>query len=714
MDDHEVDLRAFLAVLVRQARLIALVVGVCLIVGIWVALLSPTQYSATALVRVDPRQDDLLDPQTARPLSLATENARIDSEVEIMRSAPTFLRIIDNAAIDIGTIFPDRPGIAEHARAFIGMGEPSAPALGPLHLLGRLEDAVTFDRRGSTYIIAATATTDSPDGAALLANAVVSAHIDLQREAKMAAIADAIETLSPQLAIVSAALALRREAVDAFVDENIRLFAMPLASGQLSAEVEAHLASVSAARDLRGRITHAQTALDEGDLAAVSQALASQPIDDMVIEREGMLARSAQLPLVGPEISAIETDLVNLEGRLLAAVHAELDLLKAQLLPLDAEIASRRDVVLDGLDDGSLPPAVEERLHILQRGNELARTQHDQLLARLDDLQLRSELQQADSRLVVAATPPQQPSSRGLPFILSVSAFLGVGLGVGAALFRESYMSGVVTLEQLALLTGREVTTAIPAITPSWQRDSGTSSSMADAVVRTPLSSFSESLRRLRLGLDLRLPSPYSGSGGGRGRVILVTSAVVDEGKTTTALALARTYALSGRRVLIIDADLRRPSLFIHLDAAPAAGLVEYLTGKLPPERFPTAIKTDPLSAISAVVNTRPGAGPTEHLLVGELFRNLVVAARDTFDYIILDTPPLTEVVDAAYAMQFADAVVMLTRYAATRQRDVLRAMRVLENTRPDLPPVLLALTQHPEKPFVANDRYVSHYVVVQ
>lgn len=173
MDDHEVDLRAFLAILQRHARLIVLTLAICLVVGFCVALLSPTQYSATALIRIDPRHDDLLDLQAARPLSLATENARIDSEVEIMRSAPTFQRIIDNANIDINTIFPDRPGIAEHARAFIGMGEPSAPALEPLYLLGRLEGAVDFDRRGSSYVIAATATTESPDGAALLANGVV-------------------------------------------------------------------------------------------------------------------------------------------------------------------------------------------------------------------------------------------------------------------------------------------------------------------------------------------------------------------------------------------------------------------------------------------------------------------------------------------------------------------------------------------------------------
>jgi succinoglycan biosynthesis transport protein ExoP len=92
----------------------------------------------------------------------------------------------------------------------------------------------------------------------------------------------------------------------------------------------------------------------------------------------------------------------------------------------------------------------------------------------------------------------------------------------------------------------------------------------------------------------------------------------------------------------------------------------------------------------------------------------LVSAARDTFDVIIIDTPPLTEVVDGAYLMQCADAAILLTRYASTRQRDVLRALSVLENARPDMPPVLLAMTQHPERSVVINDRYVSHYVIVQ
>jgi succinoglycan biosynthesis transport protein ExoP len=716
MDDHEIDLRYFVALLKRQARIIALSLCMCLLAGLFVGLSSPPEYSATALIRVDPVQNELLLIEAPRTNTIAMDNARIASEVEIMRSAPTFVRVIESGKLDLGTVFTERPGIADQVLAFIGWGQPEGAGEDKRqsdHLL-RLQEAVDIQRRGETYIIAVTAKAETPEGAALLANTIVEAYIELQKETKTATLVAAVETLSPQVASASAALVARREAISAFLDENLSLFAALPGNEALSDQVSVHGQSVNAARDLRARITRASLELEQWDLAGLAQTLGSEVTDALVRERNELPSRAALVPFAGAQSFALEQELSNLKSHSEDAVRYEISLLRVQLLALEAQIAALRDQMLKNLDEEALPQDVQTRLQQMQRYSDLSHRQYDQLLARLEELRLQVDLQQADSRVVAAATLPLHSSSRGLPFIMSLAALLGTGLGVGAAMFRENYVGGVVSQEQLAFLTGKEVETSIPAIGRSRSRNELATSSLADAVINTPLSSFAESMRRLRLGVDLRLPARNPGRDGGRGRVILVSSAVAGEGKTITALGLARTYGLSGQRVLLIDGDLRRPSLFIHLNAAPVAGLVDYLTGKLAPERFPSAIKTDPLSSVSAVVNTQPSSGPTEHLIVTEGFRSLVSAARDTFDVIIIDTPPLTEVVDGAYLMQCADAAILLTRYASTRQRDVLRALSVLENARPDMPPVLLAMTQHPERSVVINDRYVSHYVIVQ
>lgn len=676
MEDHEVDLRVFLGILRRRAILIVSIFVFCLAIGVCMALVLPARYSSTALLRVDPRQDDGLGPEINRSVGLVSENARIESEVEILRAAPTFARVIENQDVDLAAAFPERPTVLDRLLFFLGMAEPGEgnASVGPERRLDQVARAVDVERRSGTYIIAVTATTETPQGSAQLANAVANAHMQLQLETSAVELLSTIETVAPHLAM------LRSPSWGGTAGASEASAANHFQSGGGKVDLATHLQqqrdAVRHARDLMARLTRADRALEAQDFVALAEALGAPDIGEWAAQRNDILARAAKLPLVGRETSALEAELTGIEDRLNNAVAAELD-----------------------------------QMRDLLGGDAISLANYEQMLSRLDDMLVRIELQQADSRIVSWAIAPLYPSSRGLLFYLTLSALIGLGLGVAAAMLRENYLSGIVSEEQLALLTGREVATSIPAMKQGHGDAASAPVSLSDAVVSEPLSRYAESIRRLRLGLDLRLPVSRPER---RGRVIVVSSAVAKEGKTTSALALARTYALSGARVLIIDADLRRPSLFIHLDAAPVAGLVDYLTGALAPERFPSAIKPDPLTSLSAVVNTRPGDGPTEHLLAGDSFASLVSAARDAFDIIILDTPPLTTVVDAAYALKFADAVVYLTRYARTRQRDVLRALSIIHNARLDLPPVLMAITGQPEKAFSPSDRYVSHYVVVQ
>src|SRR5690606_17578141 len=121
MEDHEVDLRVFLGILRRRAILIVSIFVFCLAIGVCMALVLPARYSSTALLRVDPRQDDGLGPAINRSAGLVSENARIESVVEILRAAPTFARVIENQDVDLAGAFPERPTVLDRLLAFLGM-----------------------------------------------------------------------------------------------------------------------------------------------------------------------------------------------------------------------------------------------------------------------------------------------------------------------------------------------------------------------------------------------------------------------------------------------------------------------------------------------------------------------------------------------------------------------------------------------------------------
>src|SRR5690606_8693066 len=116
------------------------------------------------------------------------------------------------------------------------------------------------------------------------------------------------------------------------------------------------------------------------------------------------------------------------------------------------------------------------------------------------------------------------------------------------------------------------------ALTIPRQKEQKNGHSLADLMLRSPLSVFAESIRKVRLALDQSMRrEPLSRSGEQRGRVVLVTSTAPGEGKTTTSLSLARAYAQSGLTTLLIDCDLRRPSVHRHLGWTPSTGLIDYL-----------------------------------------------------------------------------------------------------------------------------------------
>jgi capsular exopolysaccharide synthesis family protein len=145
-------------------------------------------------------------------------------------------------------------------------------------------------------------------------------------------------------------------------------------------------------------------------------------------------------------------------------------------------------------------------------------------------------------------------------------------------------------------------------------------------------------------------------------QVVLMASALPGEGKTVSAVSLARTMAMSGDRVLIIDCDLRRNSLRFLLPTTPTAGLVEVLAGKATLEE---ATQRDKLENLWILPLTATAFTPRD-VFGDDRMRQVLAEARKHYDYIVLDGPPLLVVTDARVLSTLADQVVMAIRWAKT------------------------------------------------
>jgi receptor protein-tyrosine kinase/non-specific protein-tyrosine kinase len=184
-------------------------------------------------------------------------------------------------------------------------------------------------------------------------------------------------------------------------------------------------------------------------------------------------------------------------------------------------------------------------------------------------------------------------------------------------------------------------------------------------MVNRPGSPIAERYRRLRLTLD------QPGPGGATRQVIVVTSAVPEEGKTTTAINLALALAEDrDRRTLLVDADLRRPSVTRYLSPQPILGLSEVLTGQAPLDHAIIEVKSARLSILPAGA---PSVSPLE-LLQSDYLASVFAELRRRFDRIIVDTPPTVPFTDAAVLNSIADGAILIVRARKTTRPLIERA----------------------------------------
>jgi succinoglycan biosynthesis transport protein ExoP len=214
-------------------------------------------------------------------------------------------------------------------------------------------------------------------------------------------------------------------------------------------------------------------------------------------------------------------------------------------------------------------------------------------------------------------------------------------------------------------------------------------------------------VRRIRGGIDRAVRNKTSQGG----ITVMVSSAAPGEGKTTVALSLARAYALSGRSTLLIDCDLRKPSVHRQLGLDPSNGLIDYLShGKRPAPGIDTFMTMDHGSGAQVIVGSRRSDVPTDELVSSRTFARLVDAARQNFDIVIIDTPPLGPVVDGLYLAPLADAIVFVIRWTKTSQQEVRRGLTSLEDAKRPEARIVAVLNQQEGAPQGYSSKYAAYY----
>jgi polysaccharide biosynthesis transport protein len=326
--------------------------------------------------------------------------------------------------------------------------------------------------------------------------------------------------------------------------------------------------------------------------------------------------------------------------------------------------------------------------NLLKRDSETYRTLYEGLLQKLKEAGVSAGLKSNNFRIVDSARAPTGPIEPNIPRNLLFAFVLGSATGVGLAFLLEGLDNTIRTTDQAQMISGLAPLGMIPLGSKSAREGPNpkrlviaTSKEAVELVTQVrPQSQMAESYRALRTSLLLsNLGSPP--------KVIMVTSALPQEGKTTTSINCAVVLAQKGVRVLLIDADLRRPSIHKTLGMGPRTGLSNVLTGSTTLEQAIT--HTAVLPNLFVLPAGTPPPNPAE-LLASANMRDVLAQLREEYDHIIVDTPPSLSVTDAVVLSPRADAVVLVIRSGQTTKQALRRARDILAQVNAKVVGVLL------------------------
>jgi capsular exopolysaccharide synthesis family protein len=522
-------------------------------------------------------------------------------------------------------------------------------------VLGRLD----AEREGESYALSIKFTSTDPLKAARLANQAAALYVQEQLSAKQTAVARAADWLSGRLTDLRDRLLQSENAIATFKAENelIDSQGVTLNSAQLTA-LHSQLIETRAQRAERESKLGLLRQVRGGGAGfeSISEILSSPVIAHLKTLQTELLRQEAQLKQEygprHPKIIQLDAEEQKLADKIYREVQNIIGAFESEV----SFLRNRERALEESLEQAKQSVAVGQRAEVqlaeLQREAESNRELYKALLNRYKKLTEQQDTIEAGAEVISTAPVPNGPSFPQPKLILAVgftSSLIVAGL---LALIAESLGSGLRSTRQVEQALGVSCLSHVPQIKakddcPPHQYPA-----------RKPRSAYAEAIRAVHVGLQFaQMDRPP--------RVILVTSSLPGEGKTTLALSLAASAAAAGHQTIILDLDLRHPSVRSATgQPLTAPGLVELVTGDA---RFEDAIYTDPAQPNLDMLTVRRNPINPCDVLASKQMAQLISKLRSRYKLIVLDMPPILGITDAKIAMHLADAVLFVVRWGKTK-----------------------------------------------
>ena len=671
--------------LLWRRKLLIFAVVICLMAGAAVQIASMVPaYDSRALILIDTRRNALSDLQAIVSGS-QSDLLQVQTQVDILRSQALAIDVARRLDLmgepEFANAMSRRPGgLAAQFAPLLALAGQAPPEPRPLDDMEKLRAAaahlanekLTVSNDSRSYVIAVQARTEDPELAPKIVNTYAEVYLAFNKQLKDSAVQRANNFLDQRLAPLKDKLreaerevANYRELAGLIEDRSVASTAgerRVTMLGQQLAQLSTQLIQMTAARLEREvsleQIRAAQSG--RGSLYAIPEVVASPLIQRLRTQQSEIAARQASLSQSrlesNPAVLALRAEEREVRARIDDEVAKTVGAITSEVAAARAREASMRLSLAELQGQVADQSKAEIRLRELESEATAARLVYTETLNRAEQSSNQRDGQTPDASMVSPGTTPLGAAPPTKRQLLVLSFFAACLLAVIAALVRDRLETGFRTAEQVEEETGLSALGFIPRA-----RDRATALMLDERDA-----SFMEAVNTVRGALQMADVA-------GRPKVVLITSALPEEGKTFFSVALARSVARAGGRSLLVDCDLRRPGIAATLGIAPQQGVGALVAGQSVADlvQRDEATQLDVITAAGARENV-------QNIVSSDALRALVAVARAHYDIIVLDSPPVLAVVDSRVLSLMADATVMVVRWRRTPRVLVLQALKQL------------------------------------
>jgi len=640
-------------------------------------------YDAFSRIAINHQSTDALGFRpTAESFDEEDYTVGLDTQAQILESDGIALHVIRNLRLDQDPRFTGQPVKAPNLG--VPVGSVGLTAAQENSLLGAFHGGLSVKVVPRTRILELHYLSTNPQLSAQIVNEVANAYIEQNFQAKFESTVHTSEWLSKQLSDLQLKVETSQQRLVDYqkehgivgVDEKQNVITTKL--DQLNKELtEAEMDRIQKESLYRMSL--------EGKPELLPRGTSNDATLDGLKGQQGAL--EAQLAALAtqfgpnyPKVKELRTQLNTLQGTIKAEMAGSAERFKTSY-----QAALEREKLLRAAFESQKQEANQLnesaiQYNLLKRDYESNKQLYDGLLQRLKEAGVSAGLRSSNVQIIDLARVPTVPAQPNIPRNITTGFFLSLAGGIGLAFLLEMLDNSVHSPDQVELIAGLPTLGMIPSgihmnngrsLARKPLRAGSQIMPQQDAVETIsylrPQSQSAEAYRTLRTSILLS-------SWGAPPKVLLVTSPLAQEGKTTTSVNTAIVLAQRGARVLLVDADLRRPSIHKAFGLAQSPGLSEYLTGNsaecpiTPWTQFPH-------------LHVLPSGGSPPHpaeLLGSALMNSALAEWRTQFDHIVIDTPPALSVTDAVLLSVQADSVILVIRSGQTTKQALRRARQLL------------------------------------